>query len=76
MRASRELGNQPAQLLGLLLQHMENLTKSRNWTSPSENRQNGNTKKGKQDQTRGQELGAGLSRGHQDPSLLFLKAAG
>lgn len=40
MRASCELGNQPAQLLGLLLQHVENLTKTRNWTSPSENRQN------------------------------------
>lgn len=40
VRASWELGNQPAQLLGLLLQHMENLTKSRNQTSPSENRQN------------------------------------
>lgn len=41
VRASWELGNQPAQLLGLLLQHVENLTKSRNRTSPSENHQNG-----------------------------------
>ena len=40
VRASWELGDQPAQLLGLLPQHVENLTKTRNWTSPSENRQN------------------------------------
>ena len=39
VRASWELGDEPAQLLGLLPQHVENLTKTRNWTSPSENRQ-------------------------------------